>query len=68
MNPMRKRLVVKVLLAHECRKIEDDGRHGKRICPCGRRSAAVPRHSEISAGVVRSLQVTMACLPKGWLQ
>jgi len=67
MKPMRKRLVVKALLAHECRKVDDDGRHEKWVCPCGRRSAPVPRHSEISAGVVRSLH-TMACLPKDWLQ
>jgi hypothetical protein len=42
MKPMRKRLVVKALLAHGCRKIGDDGRDEKWICPCGLHLAPVP--------------------------
>jgi hypothetical protein len=48
---MRKRLVIKTLLVYGCRKVGDDGRHEKWVCPCGRHSAPVPRHAEISAGL-----------------
>ena len=27
-----------------------------------------PRHREITAGVIGSVQKQMACLPEGWLQ
>jgi len=31
-------------------------------------TVAVPRHAEVSAGVVRSIQERIACQGKGWLQ
>jgi hypothetical protein len=42
--------------------------HDKWICPCGQHSANIPRHDDISPGVVGSTIKRMACLPDGWLQ
>ena len=68
MKPMAKRLVIKALRRKECAKVSDDGRHEKWLCPCGKHVTAVPRHSEVTAGVVRGIQLDMECLPEGWLQ
>jgi hypothetical protein len=39
-------------------------------CPdtCGKHRTAMPRHSEISAGVVGAIMKDLACLEEGWLQ
>lgn len=67
-RPRPKRAVVKRLRSEGCRKASDDGVHEKWVCPCGRHTAPVPRHREITAGVVRRIDELMACLPRGWLQ
>lgn len=65
---MKLRDVEKALVEHGCRRVSDRGSHTKWVCPCGRHSANVPRHREISPGVVRDTVRRMACLPEGWLQ
>jgi len=67
---MSLRAVVKALTNAGCTLLRDSGRHTVWGCPstCGQHSAPVPRHTEVSAGVVKSIQQQMACLPKGWLQ
>jgi predicted RNA binding protein YcfA (HicA-like mRNA interferase family) len=70
MKPMAKRLVTKALVRHGCIKLRDTGSHEKWGCPaaCGAHTTAVPRHGQITAGVVRNLIADLECLPKGWLQ
>jgi predicted RNA binding protein YcfA (HicA-like mRNA interferase family) len=68
MKPMAKRLVIKALRRNGCSKVSDDGKHEKWQCPCEEHVTAVPRHAEISVGVVRSIQRDIECLPDGWLQ
>lgn len=68
MKPMAKRLVVAALVMHGCSKLSEAGIHEKWGCPCGQHTTSVPRHSQISPGVVRKIQRHMACLPEGWLQ
>lgn len=67
-KPMSKRLVVAALRAQGCHKVSGRGIHEKWACPCGHHATAVPRHEEITAGVVRNLIRDLTCLPKGWLQ
>jgi hypothetical protein len=65
---MKLRDVVRALALAGCKVASDDGRHTKWRCPCGNHVTAVPRHREISPGVVRNLINNLACLEKGWLQ
>jgi hypothetical protein len=69
-KPMAKRLVIKALLSAGCLMQSDEGRHEKWVCPskCGQHSTAVPRHTEITAGVIRGIIQDLKCLPEGWLQ
>lgn len=70
MKPMAKRLVIRALTAQGCLKLSDEGKHEKWGCPekCGQHTTAVPRHAEITAGVLRGIITDLKCLPKGWLQ
>jgi predicted RNA binding protein YcfA (HicA-like mRNA interferase family) len=70
MRPMAKRLVIRALTVHGCLRLSDEGKHEKWRCPerCGRHTTAVPRHAEITAGVLRGIITDLKCLPKGWLQ
>jgi hypothetical protein len=65
---MRLRDIERAIKAAGCTKLSDDGKHTKWGCPCGSHSTAVPRHRDISPGVVRNIVHDLACLPKGWLQ
>lgn len=67
---MKKRDVIRALTAAGCVQRIGTGRgpHDKWDCPCGKHSANIPRHKEISAGVVADTIRRMACLPEGWLQ
>lgn len=67
-KPMRRREVIAALKRQGCTPIRDSGRHTVWQCPCGRHTAPVPRHNEVTAGVVRSIGQQMTCLPEGWLQ
>jgi predicted RNA binding protein YcfA (HicA-like mRNA interferase family) len=70
MKPMAKRLVIRALIQHGCRKVSERGIHEKWECPmtCGKHATALPRHDPITAGVIRNIIRDLACLPKGWLQ
>jgi hypothetical protein len=68
MKPKAKRLVVAALVKQGCSKLSERGIHEKWRCPCGQHTTAVPRHNEVTAGVVRGIIADLACLPKGWLQ
>lgn len=46
--------------------LRDQGGHTVFQCPCGKHRAAVPRHREVKAPIVRQIRVS-PCLPKGWL-
>jgi len=65
---MKRRTVEAALLANGCTVLSDRGPHTKWGCPCGAHTVPVPRHTVISAGVVRNIGKRMACLPEGWLQ
>ena len=67
-KPMKRREVESALRKVGCVVLSDKGAHTKYGCPCGDHTTAVPRHVEITAGVVRSIGKQMACLPEGWLQ
>ena len=62
MKPMSKRQVVAAL--------GDSGKHEKWGCPleCRQHLSSLPRHDEITAGVVRNLIRDLKCVPEGWLQ
>ncbi len=65
---MRRREVVRALRKRKCEIDSDSGKHTKWKCPCGQHSANIPRHTDISPGVVADTIKRMVCLPKGWLQ
>jgi predicted RNA binding protein YcfA (HicA-like mRNA interferase family) len=65
---MSLRSVEKALQAQGCQVLSEDGKHTKWGCPCGKHTTAVPRHRDISPGVVRNIIRDLACRPKGWLQ
>jgi hypothetical protein len=65
---MRRREVERKLNKQGCTKISEDGIHTKWGCPCGKHTANIPRHNDISPGVVRDTIKKLECLPKGWLQ
>jgi hypothetical protein len=67
-KPMKRTDVERALRQHGCAIKSDTGDHAKWICERGDHSANIPRHIEVSAGVVADTIRRMACLPKGRLQ
>ncbi|WP_198588244.1 type II toxin-antitoxin system HicA family toxin [Geodermatophilus chilensis] len=67
-KPMKRREVIKHLEAIGATFLREGGEHTVYACPCGQHTTAVPRHREITAGVVGSIQRQIECQPKGWLQ
>lgn len=67
-KPMSRRNLERALRHNGCTITREGGRHTVYRCPCGEHQAPVPRHNEISAGVVGAIIRQMPCLPKGWLQ
>jgi len=65
---MKRRDVIRALRQQGCHEAADTGKHTKWRCPCGQHSANIPRHQDISPGVVRDTIQRMTCLPEGWLQ
>ena len=51
-----------------CSVKSQTGIHDKWICSCGKHSANVPRHGEVTPGVIRDIIKRLECLEKGWLQ
>lgn len=64
---MKRRDLVRALIAAGCTSIRNDGDHEVYGCPCGSHIYPVPRHREISSGVVRKAPASLPCLPKGWI-
>ena len=66
---MKLREVIRALRKHGCSE-EKGTKHSKWTCPspCRGHSANIPRHGEISPGVIGDTIKRMACLPEGWLQ
>lgn len=64
---MKLRLVISALKKHGCTQ-QGGKEHEKWNCPCGEHSANIPRHRQISPGVIGDTIKRMACLPEGWLQ
>lgn len=65
---MRLRAVERALRTHGCGVVSEDGKHTKWGCSCGKHSTAVPRHRDVTPGVIRNIIRDLDCLPKGWLQ
>lgn len=42
------------------------GPHDKWRCGCGNHSANIPRHAELSPGVIDNTIKRLSCLPEGW--
>ncbi|WP_363319953.1 type II toxin-antitoxin system HicA family toxin [Nocardiopsis exhalans] len=67
---MKRRDVERALKEQGCAQPPGSGRgsHEKWNCPCGQHRAIIPRHGDISPGVIADTIKRMQCLPKGWLQ
>ena len=65
---MKRRDVETALRSIDAEVLRDRGDHTVWVCSCGQHKAPVPRHSEITAGVVGSISKQIECAPKGWLQ
>ena len=65
---MERRDVLQRLVAIGAIIVREGGEHTIYGCACGRHQTAVPRHRDITAGVVGSIQKQIECQPKGWLQ
>jgi hypothetical protein len=66
---MKRRDVEAALRSGGCVVISDDGKHTKWQCSCGEgHTANIPRHGEVSPGVIRDTTKRMPCQRKGWLQ
>lgn len=65
MKPQKKRDVLKVLKANGWRLIRSTGGHDWWEGPNGQ-GEAIPRHNEISAGVVDKLSRKLESFPENW--
>ena len=60
---MRRREVNRALRRAKCTVKNDDGPHATWQFPCGQHTADIPRHTDVSPGVIRDTINRMACLP-----
>ena len=68
-RPMKKRDVESALMKNGCEILSDKGIHTKWTCSCGgKHTANIPRHREISPGVIDDTIKRLKCLEEGWLQ
>jgi hypothetical protein len=65
---MKRRDVNRASRRNGCAIKSDTGRHTTWVCSCGQHIADIPRHQEISPGVIGDTIERMKCLPEGWLQ
>lgn len=65
MKSQKKRDVMKVLKANGWELVRSTGSHEWREGPNGQ-GEAIPRHNEISAGVVAKLAKKLETFPDGW--
>jgi hypothetical protein len=64
---MKRRDLERKLRAAGCtKKTPDKGPHSKWICPCGKHMVPIPRHSDVSPGVIDDAKAKLECLPEGW--
>ena len=64
-KPMKRRDVLRALGRIGATVTRDKGEHTIYRCSCGEHQTAVPRHSEITAGVVGSIIKQSPCAPEG---
>ncbi len=65
MKPIKRKELESILVRRSCARV-----HGAEhdIWTCGTCKVAVPRHQEISAGVLRTIMKNLTpCLGEGWL-
>lgn len=66
MKPIKRRALESILVRRGCSIVRSTGGHD--IWQCGTCQAPVPRHGEIAAGTLRTIDYMLApCLGKGWL-
>ena len=65
---MKRREVERAMRSNGCSIKSQTGIRDKWICSCGKHSANVPRHGEVTPGVIRDIIKRLECLEKGWLQ
>lgn len=65
---MKRSELERALRRSGCVLVSQRGPHDKWHCPCGEHSANIPRHTEVSDGVMRDTVRRLACLPEGWWQ
>ena len=65
---MKLRNLNRALSRAGCSVKATSGGHVKWVCPCGQHSANIPRHAQVSPGVVADTMKRMTCLPERWLQ
>ncbi|MEE2524528.1 type II toxin-antitoxin system HicA family toxin [Pseudarthrobacter sp. J47] len=65
MKAQKKKEVLKVLKANGWQLIRTNGGHDWWAGPDGQ-GEAIPRHNEISAGVIRKLAKKLAEVPQNW--
>lgn len=64
---IKRREMIRALAKAGCWVKSDSGAHTKWACPCGHHSANIPRHTDLSPGVVSDTINRMGCLNEGWL-
>jgi hypothetical protein len=67
-KPMKRRDVIRRLTDIGATVLREGAEHTVYACPCGHHRAALPRHTEITPGVVGNIGKAMECQEKGWLQ
>ncbi|WP_211270822.1 type II toxin-antitoxin system HicA family toxin [Streptomyces yerevanensis] len=66
---MKRRDLERKLRAAGCvKKTPDKGPHSKWTCPCGKHIVPIPRHRDISPGVIDDAKAKLECLPEGWMK
>lgn len=66
MKPIKRKALESILLKQGCTVIRSTGGHD--VWLCGTCQAPVPRHGEIAAGTLRSIdRLLTPCLGEGWL-
>jgi hypothetical protein len=53
---------------HGVRLVRQGAEHEVWHCRCGEHRTLLPRHRQVSPGVVQQIIKQLGCLPEGWLQ
>jgi predicted RNA binding protein YcfA (HicA-like mRNA interferase family) len=65
---MKRRDLTKALRKAGLHIEREGGEHTIWQCSCGKHQTSVPRHTEVSAFVVKKIGEQIACKEEGWLQ